>query len=929
MVRLLPNPAKSTVKRLTSCLSFLSVSIFVFLLSLTVPAHCLGAFEFPGPVERSMLASPTWGYSVPWENGITDFAVIGDNAGYLNLLYNIQGEFSFGFFSRFLVGGEVAWVGPWKGGPHGPRGLVVATTNPDRLHFIEINYQDPLFTIDQTIELPEDPGTIDFLSPGPQGEPQLAVSLPGIDEVLVLRQNNNQWSVFQMLNTGDEPWSLVAIDLNNDQILELVAAGKGVLSGTLAIFSQNSDGSYELQSHEQLAGHVHQVGMEDFNLDGVQELIVSYSDLPQVDLFIGETGSLVLQNSLETSLVSDFFQVITLPGGNYGLLSTAQEWGLMDSFELKQGNWVLTESYYVGSQPVATLACDLNSDGVNDIVTMDANSDMVSILLGTGRSTFRGYPAEPLPSFSGSSVLADFDRDGHDEVVVGSFNGNLLSRYSFQSSGALFSAPVHQDPGFFPAAVAAGNLLGDNSLELIVLNTEESELQIFDQVPGAGFSYNTAVTLSSSPSRIKVADVDADGHEDLILTFPGQKEVQLLYGNSQGSFTAPVTLEFPIGVFEVIALPLNQDLYLDLVVSDGTSRIWILGNSGGREFGQPFPLEASSGARYLAMCDLDADADLDVVVANSSSRSLTIFENQGNGSLTRRIGSLSVGGKPTGIFCEDMNGDEIPDFIVPLADGDGLLVIQANDLWEYFFTSHFLPGGTPAHIQVSDFTQSGGADVLTLNHDLSLGIVLVNTDEALVAVDPTALSVSCSVDGFSVQISPDRPGPWNLSLGKEDQWQTLVSNGQALVGEINFDGKGWALDFSLEQAGYPDNSKLLKLTVGSGEDREELFLNLPTDCLADAISIPRVRWVNQLWPNPFNPRINGRLQLDYPLHVDVAVFDVAGHRVATLLTGALAPGIHDVSWDGMKQGQSAAAGLYFLRIKTENTHLSRKIMLIK
>lgn len=68
-------------------------------------------------------------------------------------------------------------------------------------------------------------------------------------------------------------------------------------------------------------------------------------------------------------------------------------------------------------------------------------------------------------------------------------------------------------------------------------------------------------------------------------------------------------------------------------------------------------------------------------------------------------------------------------------------------------------------------------------------------------------------------------------------------------------------------------------------------------------------------PNPFNPATV--LSFDMPRRgaVDLAVHDVAGRRVATILTGTLPAGPHEVRWDGRTDdGGRAGSGIYLVRL---------------
>jgi hypothetical protein len=83
-------------------------------------------------------------------------------------------------------------------------------------------------------------------------------------------------------------------------------------------------------------------------------------------------------------------------------------------------------------------------------------------------------------------------------------------------------------------------------------------------------------------------------------------------------------------------------------------------------------------------------------------------------------------------------------------------------------------------------------------------------------------------------------------------------------------------------------------------------------------------------PNPFNPSTRIDFVLDRASAVDLTVYDVAGRRVATLLQGRLASGLHNVTWDGTTvSGAPAAAGVYQYVLETPMGRTARSMMLIK
>ncbi|MFH1679980.1 MAG: FlgD immunoglobulin-like domain containing protein [Candidatus Eisenbacteria bacterium] len=83
-------------------------------------------------------------------------------------------------------------------------------------------------------------------------------------------------------------------------------------------------------------------------------------------------------------------------------------------------------------------------------------------------------------------------------------------------------------------------------------------------------------------------------------------------------------------------------------------------------------------------------------------------------------------------------------------------------------------------------------------------------------------------------------------------------------------------------------------------------------------------------PNPFRAATEIRFTLGASAEVDLAVYNVAGRKVRTLLAGRRAVGAHAVAWDGTADsGIPLASGTYFYRmaagdeVHTRRMHLAR------
>ena len=85
------------------------------------------------------------------------------------------------------------------------------------------------------------------------------------------------------------------------------------------------------------------------------------------------------------------------------------------------------------------------------------------------------------------------------------------------------------------------------------------------------------------------------------------------------------------------------------------------------------------------------------------------------------------------------------------------------------------------------------------------------------------------------------------------------------------------------------------------------------------------------FPNPFNPKTTIRFDLASSLRVTLAVYDLSGGLVKTLVSGEhLAEGLHTVVWNGTSQdGRQVSAGVYFYRLEAGKFNETKRMVLLK
>ena len=156
-------------------------------------------------------------------------------------------------------------------------------------------------------------------------------------------------------------------------------------------------------------------------------------------------------------------------------------------------------------------------------------------------------------------------------------------------------------------------------------------------------------------------------------------------------------------------------------------------------------------------------------------------------------------------------------------------------------------------------------------------------------------------------------GTWGQGVWASTNWQaTALADFALQVGEISdlviSDGGVYVLTSGAEMIRFD------ALSFSSSVDTEEETAELPT---AYALE--------QNYPNPFNPVTSIAFSLPATQNVNLAVYDVLGRRVATLVNGPLAAGQHQVQFNAA----SLPSGMYLYRLTTPAGAVSKKMVLLK
>lgn len=555
-------------------------------------------------------------------------------------------------------------------------------------------------------------------------------------------------------------------------------------------------------------------------------------------------------------------------------------------------------------------------------------------------------------NFTASVSLIDIDGNPGNEIVAASWS--LRKIYVFDHDGNTLTGWPQGTRDICWASPVTGDFDGDGDVEIFAVDVrgilyawhhDGTELRDGDSDPltnGPFFYRNQSDTLGWHTSTPALADIDDDGLPELIVCSPKDSIYCL---NEDASYVPG----WPVPVLEtdanISASPavgdIDGDGRLEVVVQNSTGWVYGLNHDGTSMTGWPQWVYSNNffmGSPSLA--DFTGDGKLEVVFPSMNGYCY-IFDYLAN-TLPGWPKPYNKGGGPTesSPTIADLDGDGSFDIVLGCEEG----VLNA---WN--FNGDDIPGfpiylnayirGTP---MVRDLDLDGDVELVAASWDRKIYVWdldgayhrnysawngfhgnVRNTGTTEFAQTTDASIMTCShrfLDGF-VELKylvPAEYREWNL-LRREPEseyellFTDLAPDENGIVGYIDRAvEEGGVYYYKLEAEGYPD------LYVETEEIR---------------VPVAHAR-LYQNHPNPFNPSTTIPFTVPGPeggrSAVTLAIYDVRGSRIRTLVEGSFPTGRHSVQWDGRNQrGEQVSSGMYFVQLRAGGTKAMRKMVLLR
>ena len=317
------------------------------------------------------------------------------------------------------------------------------------------------------------------------------------------------------------PSALTTADFNNDGNLDLAVANSG--ANTVSILPGNGNGVFTAKADYATGNAPSAVAVGDFNHDGILDLAVANQADNTVSILLGAGG------------------------------------GVFNSQTV----------YATGNQPSAVVVADLNGDGNLDLAVANRSDNTVSILLGKGDGTFAVHVDYPAGESPAALTAADFNNDGKPDLAVAN---------DITPGGTVTILLNHGDGSYLPGvayatgdstSVVAADLSGDGILDFAAVNSLDQTLSVYLGTGNGTFTLGptqATLRLAPNPVALAAADVDGDGTLELLLSGNSDSGLTVLTNNYAASFSPTLQYGGVSGATAVATGDFNNDGSIDVAV---------------------------------------------------------------------------------------------------------------------------------------------------------------------------------------------------------------------------------------------------------------------------------------------------------------------------------------------------------------------------
>jgi len=294
----------------------------------------------------------------------------------------------------------------------------------------------------------------------------------------------------------------------------------------------------------------------------------------------------------------------------------------------------------------------------------------------------------------------------------------------------------------------------------------------------------TPLDVGESPDAIALADLNADGHLDIISADSVDDTVSVLLGAGDGTFAAPVSYAAGNDPMAIIATDLDGDGNPDLAIANRTGdSVSILMGIGDGTFAEVSIIQASNDLRGIAAGDFDGDGNVDLAIAAWGANEIVVMMGNGDGTFLDPV-DITAGRRPASIIVGDFDSDGNLDLATANANSDDVSILLGAGDGTFAEEVRYDAYDNPADLAAGDFNEDGHLDLVVTNDRTDDISVLLGVGDGTFAED---VLYSVRENPFGVIVADlDGDGHEDIAVANStsDNLSVLLGVGDGTFGEV-------------------------------------------------------------------------------------------------------------------------------------------------
>lgn len=374
------------------------------------------------------------------------------------------------------------------------------------------------------------------------------------------------------------------------------------------------------------------------------------------------------------------------------------------------------------------------------------------------------YPAGVSPA---AVVAGDVNGDDAvDLVVASSGTGSTVVSVLLGNGDGTFQPASSFAAGNRPNGVALGDLNGDGILDIVASNSGLGGNTVSTLVGfgNGAFSSPETQAAAAGPMCPAIADLNADGKSDVVVAANGGNKVSVLLGIGDGTLMPAVN--YNVGIFPqcVTVGDLNGDGIPDLAASNsGSGDVSVLLGIGDGTFAAAVNYPAGTVTRAVLTLDANNDGVLDLAAVNDTAAgTIQLLLGNGDGTFQAAI-PFTTGHAPVYVAAGDVNGDGHEDLATANFSPGTISILRASSA-AFLAPLNFNVSDRPKWIAVADFSGDGRNDLAVVDDD---GVsVLINSGPSVGMTQQPADQTLTVGQSVSIGAMADGMGPLTFQWRK-------------------------------------------------------------------------------------------------------------------------------------------------------------------